>query len=156
MNIMKSYQCLSNRHCFEIIRFLFDNKVNFCVVCDLLKVNFEPLLPKEIFDKFRPFEVFILAGYTFESLRIYEDSIEFEAGFGNDNIGSIVSIKIEGIIQVIVKNKKYEDVVLFHQGDVSLVFDHLQEEICNPMEAILSNPQNRRIIKNIQQKNKKS
>ncbi|PAF42491.1 hypothetical protein [Helicobacter sp. 11S02596-1] len=155
MSILGEYNQLSNRHCFENINFLAHNNLNFCILCDLSKVSFEPPLPQEIFEKFGPLVLFVLAGYTFESLRVFDDSVAFEAGFGKDNIGSVVSVSLEGIIQVIVKDKKDNNIVLFNRYDMSLVFGNPDEEAMqDSMEAILSNPQNREIMQALQKNGK--
>ncbi|PAF48696.1 hypothetical protein BKH41_05360 [Helicobacter sp. 12S02232-10] len=155
MSVLGEYNQLSNKHCFENISFLAQNNLNFCILCDLSKVSFEPLLPKEILEKFGPFVLFVLAGYTFESLRVFEDGIEFEAGFGKNNIGSVVSVRLEGIIQVIIKDGKDENIVLFNRYDMSSVFGNSDEEAMqDSMEAILSNPQNREIMKALQKNGK--
>ncbi|MDO7252858.1 hypothetical protein [Helicobacter cappadocius] len=153
MNVLNKYNQLNNRHCVENIKFLIENKVNFSIFCELSKVSFTPALPEEIFSKFGPFVLFVLAGYSFSSLVVTASSVEFEAGFGRDNIGSFVNVKIDGIIQLIVKDKKDDNVVLFSRNEVNEIFSEKEDKkdsLESSAAAIFSDPQNQKILKKIQ------
>lgn len=153
MNLLNKYNQLSNKHCAENIKFLIENKINFSIFCELSKVSFTPSLPEEIFSKFGPFVLFVLAGYSFNSLVLSPVSVEFEAGFGKDNIGSFVNVKIDGIVQLIVKNKKDDNIVLFSRTQVEDIFSDTKDGLESSAAAIFSDPQNQKILKKIQ-KNK--
>ncbi|PAF54372.1 hypothetical protein BKH42_00180 [Helicobacter sp. 13S00482-2] len=156
MSVLSKYNQLNNRHCVENIKFLIENEINFSIFCELSKVSFTPELPEEIFSRFGPFVLFVLAGYSFNSLVLTPLSVEFEAGFGKDNIGSFVNVKVEGIIQLIVKDKKDDNVILFSRNEVSSVFPEQKDEkdsLESSAAAIFSDPQNQKILKKIQ-KNK--
>ncbi|PAF48165.1 hypothetical protein BKH46_02335 [Helicobacter sp. 12S02634-8] len=155
MHITDQYTQLSNKYCLENIKFLVANDLNFCILCDLESVGFEPLLPREIFAKFGPFVLFVLAGYTLESLEVFGDKITFEAGFGSDNIASVVAVRLEGIIQIAIKDKKGDDAVLFHRCDIAQIFGNpIKEAMQDSIEAILSNPRNQETIKTLKKNEK--
>ena len=73
---------LMRKHIQELLIYLFEQQQNFGVLCKIEHLSFDPELPKHISDEFRPMTLFFLAGYTFESARIEEDRLIFEAGFG--------------------------------------------------------------------------
>ncbi|PAF51962.1 hypothetical protein [Helicobacter sp. 13S00477-4] len=155
MDILKNYDKLSDKHCIEYINFLCENDIHFSILCDFTSVSFDPILPEEISNKFSPLIWFILAGYTFESIKSFQDLITFEAGFGQDNIGSIVTVLIKGIMQIIIKSKRDEDIILFNRYALDTILEIKNtDSIQDSMEAILSNPKNRKIIKNLQKNSK--
>lgn len=166
MDLLSKYNQLNNKHCGENIKFLMDNKIHFSIFCELSKVSFVPSLPEEIFSRFGPFVLFVLAGYSFESLVLSPRNVQFEAGFGKDNIGSFVNVKIDGIIQLLVKNKNDDNAVLFSRAQVEDIFPDTKDDIESlptpifsedglesSAAAIFSDPQNQKILKKIQ-KNK--
>ncbi len=164
-NPIKDFENLYDSYCTQVIHLLIRNHRCFSIWCDMKEVVFTPNLPKEIAQKFRAFELFVLAGYTFESLGIHTRFIEFEAGFGADNIGSLVRVNLKGIYQIIIKDINDNDIPLFSRIDSSLIFDDLPKEDDNPIsiehienldnneiisiQAILSNKENRKTLKNL-------
>lgn len=172
MDLTKRYNVLSNGHCHEILEFLSECNINFCLLCKLTEVNFSPCLPHDIISNFKELIVFVLAGYTFDSLEISQDSIEFEAGFGDQNIGSSVDIKLNGILQIFTKDLEDNDLVLFNRYE-KITFKNQenfieqdknnsneedkinQKNFNDSLNAILSNPRNHKIIKNAQETKKR-
>ena len=136
--------------CADVLRLLKANNRYFSIWCDMRKVRFNPPLSQEIMEKFEDFGLFVLAGYTFESLEISRNKIFFEAGFGKDNEGSLVEISINGIYQIISKDIHNNDISLFARIDSALIFDisafnqeiNLNQEEQTSIDAILSNANN--------------
>lgn len=89
----------------EYLQFLSKNHLSFNLLCERDAIDFSPKLPKEIHEKFGALVLFVLAGYTLESLMIDTQSVQFEAGFGPNNIGSVVQVELPGIIQILIKEK---------------------------------------------------
>ncbi|AFI04731.1 hypothetical protein [Helicobacter cetorum] len=147
----KEFELLNNRNCIEHLQFLSKHHLNFNLLCEKDKIHFSPKLPEEIYKKFGNFVLFVLAGYTLESLMIHKESVQFEAGFGHDNIGSIVQVNIKGIIQIIVKDRVSTDnVPLFSRFDANRLFiDQEEQELLNSKEALFSNSKNRAILENL-------
>lgn len=103
--MQRELRLLNNKHCIEYLQFLSKNHLSFNLLCERDAIDFSPKLPKEIHEKFGALVLFVLAGYTLESLMIDTQSVQFEAGFGPNNIGSVVQVKLPGIIQILIKEK---------------------------------------------------
>ena len=101
----EKFALLMKMHVYECIDFLLQRNINFSIMANLPLVSFEPELPAEIKASFNmPVIIFTLAGYTFESTRLSEDSISFEAGFGAQDYASLVSLPLGAIVQILVEN----------------------------------------------------
>ncbi len=98
----ENFNALMRKHIQELLLFLFEAEQNFGVLCKIEELRFDPELPESIQSEFRPMTLFFLAGYTFESARIDDEYLIFEAGFGADNLGSFVSVPLLSIMQIIV------------------------------------------------------
>ncbi|MUU41694.1 hypothetical protein [Helicobacter pylori] len=157
----RELRLLNNKHCIEYLQFLSKNHLSFNLLCERDAIDFSPKLPKEIHEKFGSLVLFVLAGYTLESLMIDAQSVQFEAGFGPNNIGSVVQVKLPGIIQILIKEKN-ENAVLFNRCDSLELFQKeeppLQEpkkdereskEWLDSKEALFSNSKNRAILENL-------
>ncbi|GHQ02832.1 hypothetical protein VN1210_02750 [Helicobacter pylori] len=159
--MQRELRLLNNKHCVEYLQFLSKNHLSFNLLCERDAIDFSPKLPKEIHEKFGSLVLFVLAGYTLESLMIDAKSVQFEAGFGPNNIGSVVQVKLPGIIQILIKEKN-ENAVLFNRCDSLEVF-HKEEppfqepkkdereskEWLDSKEALFSNSKNRTILENL-------
>ncbi len=163
--MQRELRLLNNKHCMEYLQFLSKNHLSFNLLCERDAIDFSPKLPKEIHEKFGALVLFVLAGYTLESLIIDAKSVQFEAGFGPNNIGSVVQVELPGIIQILIKEKN-ENVVLFNRCDSLELFQKeeplFQESIQEPKkdereskewldskEALFSNSKNRAILENL-------
>ena len=70
------------------------------MLCVTEEVSFNPALPQHISSAFGDILLFSLANYTLQSAKIVGENLKFEAGFGEENFGSIVTVPIEYIIQI--------------------------------------------------------
>lgn len=133
------------RHAKEVLELLLKRGVNFSILTNISDVSFDPALPAQISQNFKPITMFFLAGYTFESTQIYNGKISFEAGFGNDNFGSLVSLPIEAILQIIIE----EIPIFINLSTPPKVAAQIPKEtgIKRSMEALMSNPNNQKLIK---------
>lgn len=98
----KEFAQLMKQNIQELMVLFFQKEQNFGILCKIEDVFFDPELPKSINAEFRPLTLFFLAGYTFETARIENDLLTFEAGFGSDNFGSMVSVPLLSILQIII------------------------------------------------------
>lgn len=159
--MQRELRLLNNKHCIEYLQFLSKNHLSFNLLCERDAIDFSPKLPKEIHEKFGTLVLFVLAGYTLESLVIDAQSVQFEAGFGPNNIGSVVQVKLPGIIQIIIKEKN-ENAVLFNRCDSLELFqkeepiaqepkkdERESKEWLDSKEALFSNSKNRAILENL-------
>ncbi|WP_187927031.1 hypothetical protein [Helicobacter pylori] len=159
--MQRELRLLNNKHCVEYLQFLSKNHLSFNLLCERDAIDFSPKLPKEIHEKFGSLVLFVLAGYTLESLMIDAQSVQFEAGFGPNNIGSVVQVKLPGIIQILIKEKN-ENAVLFNRCDSLELFqkeepiaqepkkdERESKEWLDSKEALFSNSKNRAILENL-------
>ncbi len=159
--MQRELRLLNNKHCIEYLQFLSKNHLSFNLLCERDAIDFSPKLPKEIHEKFGSLVLFVLAGYTLESLMIDTKSVQFEAGFGPNNIGSVVQVELPGIIQILIKEKN-ENVVLFNRCDSLELFQKEEplfqepkkderdsKEWLDSKEALFSNSKNRAILENL-------
>jgi len=133
----------------ELIVLFFEKEQNFGILCKVNDVSFSPELPDEMMQDFRELTLFFLAGYTFETARIEDGMLVFEAGFGSENFGSVVSVPLLSIIQVIV-----EETPIFINLAEEGSKEHLAPQadldangVQNSMASFLSNPENAKFLK---------
>ncbi|MCZ6117689.1 hypothetical protein [Campylobacter ureolyticus] len=107
MTILKdSVFCdLMKNHAKECLEYLLERNRGFNIVVNLKNVKFNPELPKEISDNFSNLIMFELDNYTLESAFLEDDFLIFEAGFGNENFASTLSVPLSDIIQINLKNQ---------------------------------------------------
>lgn len=143
----KDFANLMQKNIQELIIHFFQKEQNFGILCKVEEVSFEPELPESINTEFRPLTLFFLAGYTFETARVEDGYLIFEAGFGADNFGSIVSVPLLSIMQIIVD----ETPVLINLAKFTkekVVKKEINEGgVKNSMESFLSNPENSKFLK---------
>jgi len=134
------YKKLIQEHIENTITYLFNKNQEFALACEIKYVSFTPELPSTIQETFQETVLFILSGYTFESAKLEDGYFFFEAGFGDENFGSTVTVPLLAIKQLFV-------------GDHPIVFNLAQpvkkKKVTqkNSMEALLNNPENKKLIK---------
>jgi hypothetical protein len=94
------FRRLKTKHAKELLYLLLEIKEPFNILCNLEDIEFNPSLPKHISSAFKDVIIFALANYTLESAYIENENLTFEAGFGEENFGSVVKVPIENIIQI--------------------------------------------------------
>lgn len=150
----KKFQTMQSRHCYEILEHLIRKKINFSILCNVDCVKFEPSLPQEIRNAFGELTLFILAGYTFESLELDGENLYFEAGFGEENLGSFVTAPLNSIVQILLANHDSLQSDFCIYVNLFATFAKLKpnsmeedEGINSSMQALLANPKNKRFKK---------
>jgi len=145
----KNFGQVMQKNIQNLIVHFFDREQNFGILCKIEEVGFNPPLPESINTEFRPFTLFFLAGYTFETARIENNILIFEAGFGSDNFGSVVSVPLLSIMQIIVD----ETPVLINlsvykesHAEKSLPVED-DKGVKNSMASFLNNPENSKFLK---------
>lgn len=132
------------RHVKEVLEILLKKGTNFSVLTNISEISFEPELPEEIRSTFKPITMFVLAGYTFESCIVDDWGISFEAGFGHENYGSLVSVPLLSVLQIIID----ETPILINLSvDVEEKPKPTSKGVKRSMEALLSNPENENLLK---------
>jgi len=142
------FATLMQKNIQDLIIHFFEKEQNFGILCKIEEVYFEPELPHDIHAEFRPLTLFFLAGYTFETARIEENMLVFEAGFGSDNIGSIVSVPLLSVMQIII-----DETPIFINLATFKEVSNMEEKavdtngVENSMASFLSNPENSKFLK---------
>lgn len=143
----KDFAKLMQKNIQELIIHLFEKEQNFGILCKIDDITFEPNLPAEISADFRPMTLFFLAGYTFDTARIVDKMLVFEAGFGADNFGSVVSVPLLSIMQVIVEETPLLINLATYKQDTKDVKKVDDNGVENSMASFLSNPENSKFLK---------
>ncbi|QOP41905.1 hypothetical protein FJR03_09235 [Sulfurimonas marina] len=145
----KDFTNLMKKNIQELIVLFFEKEQNFGILCKIEDVSFNPPLPEEISAEFRPLTLFFLAGYTFESARIEENYLMFEAGFGSENFGSVVSVPLLSILQIIIdETPVFINLAIETEKTQEVKTEEVDEEgLENSMATFLSNPENSKFIK---------
>ncbi|HDZ5006677.1 TPA: hypothetical protein RTG95_000075 [Campylobacter jejuni] len=128
------------KHCYEIITNLLEEKIEFSIVANTNFIDFDPELPKELDIKQNPYALFALGGYTFESIQLNKDYIQFHAGFGNDDFDSFVKVDLGAITQIQIENS-----ILF--VNFSLYKRKDSKNLQKSKNIFLKNPKNKDIFK---------
>jgi hypothetical protein len=144
----EEFKAIMKEHILKIIQYMFSSDQEFSVACEISKIHFEPLLPKEIHRSLPEITLFMLANYSFESARLENDFLSFEAGFGPENIGALVQIPLTSIRQIFVG----EYPILINVAPSSTTEEISNEKVeeddeDNSMNALLNNPENAKLLK---------
>jgi len=140
----EAYHSLMRDHLYNVLAFLLENDQEFAVAAEVEHMTITPELPRPILKSFGQTALFVLAGYTFESAYIDEEALYFEAGFGEENIGAHVTIPFLAIKQVFVGEYPITINIAFPRP-----FVPTSTEVSNhSMDALLRNPENRKLLKN--------
>jgi len=135
------------KHSSEVIQYLFDADIEFSILTSLANITFDPPLPEHITADFKPITLFTLAGYTYESARLDDDMLSFEAGFGRENFGSLVGVPLYAILQIIVENTP----IFINLATPPEIKEEKQKDeqsgIKKSMDIFLSNPNNKKLLK---------
>jgi hypothetical protein len=134
------YKALMQEHITNTIGYLFSKDQEFAIACEVRHITFDPELPAGILESFKDTVLFVLSGYTFESAKLEGEYFSFEAGFGEENFGSTVTMPLLAIKQVIVGE---------HPIVLNLAHPVPKAELSkkSSMEALLSNPENKKLLK---------
>lgn len=128
------------KHCYEVISHLIEENIEFSIVANTDFIDFNPELPKELDVKQNPYALFALGGYTFESIQLNKDFIQFHAGFGNDDFDSFVKVDLGAITQIQIENN-----ILF--VNFSLYKREDSKNLQKSKNIFLNNPKNKDIFK---------
>ncbi len=145
----------------EIVYTFFDqtmiwftlNSIEFSIACRIKYLDFDPPLPPEITEKFQPVMLFIISGYTFETLKVDDEArvITFEAGFGEENFGSVVRVPYLAIQELYVQDRLIFINHALPKPKLTKI-DRSKLKIApkpskSSMEKLLNNPENQKLLK---------
>jgi len=96
------YKEMLESQIFEVIEFLLEKGEEFSITANINGVNFNPEVPEAIAESFPHFTLFTLANYTYTTIQLTETDISFETGFGAENFGSVVTLPLYAIFQIVI------------------------------------------------------
>ncbi|MFT7880095.1 MAG: hypothetical protein ABXS91_06820 [Sulfurimonas sp.] len=137
------YRAIMEEHISKNLAYLFEQEQEFAIVSEVKHLTFTPELPSEIYETFKDTVLFVLSGYTFQSAKVEEGIFSFEAGFGSDNFGSTVSMPLLAIKQLFVGDTP----VFINHAEITVQVPTKEASTQNSMEALLSNPENKKFLK---------
>lgn len=100
----KEYREITTKQIKELLLFLMKENEEFGITANLNGITFTPDIPQSIKRHFTKYTLFSLANYTLESLELHDNYITFEAGFGEENFGSVCKIPYFAIFQISIAN----------------------------------------------------
>lgn len=131
------YKSLVENQIKENILFLLKKNQEFSITANIEPITFNPELPKVIKDQMHKFSLFVLSNYTYTTVQIDDDYLSFEAGFGNENFGSVVKIPLHAVFQIIV-----DESILFINSLATV--DKFNKDLKkNSFNVFKNNPNNR-------------
>jgi len=134
------YKALMQEHITNTIGYLFSKDQEFAIACDVKHIQFDPELPSGILEGFKETVLFVLSGYTYESAKLEGEYFSFEAGFGEENFGSTVTIPLLAIKQLFVG----ENPIVLNLAQPAPKTEVSKK---SSMEALLNNPENKKLLK---------
>ncbi|MDD3007607.1 MAG: hypothetical protein RBR70_08430 [Arcobacter sp.] len=133
-----NYKILVEKQIKENILFLLEKNQEFSITANIEPITFNPELPKVIKDQMHKFSLFILSNYTYTTIQIDDEFLSFEAGFGNENFGSVVKIPLHSIFQIIV------DESILYINSVATVDKFNKDLKKNSFNVFKNNPNNKK------------
>ncbi len=98
-----NYRNMLEGQIFDVIEYLIDKDEEFSITANINGVSFDPEIPEPISEAFPHFTLFTLANYTYSTIELTEKDISFETGFGAENFGSVVTIPLYAIFQIVIE-----------------------------------------------------
>jgi hypothetical protein len=98
----KNYKNLVSSQIEQTILFLLQKNEEFAITVNIKGANFTPALPESIYEKLAKFSLFVLSNYTYSTVKLENGMLCFEAGFGAENFGSVVSVPLHCIFQIVL------------------------------------------------------
>ncbi len=141
------YQQIAISTIEQTIRFLFDKDQEFSLACETEYLTFNPELPLHIKETFGETVLFILSGYTYETAQLEDDSFRFEAGFGEESFGSVVTLPLLAIKQIFVEEYPVVINMSSPQESIKEVAEEEEFDASISMSALLNNPENQKFLK---------
>jgi len=137
----EEYRDLVSSQIKDTINFLLKQDQEFAITANIEGIRFEPELPSATLNQLSKFSLFILSNYTYSTIKLDENNLYFEAGFGNENFGSTVKVPFFAIFQIVV-----EESILF-VNSVATVDKFTKDAKVKSLNVFKNNPNNKDLLK---------
>ncbi|NVJ53880.1 MAG: hypothetical protein HWD90_09285 [Campylobacteraceae bacterium] len=133
------YKELVSEQVKDTMIYLVNKGQEFAITANVDAVEFNPELPTSTKEQLAKFSLFILKNYTYSTIKIDENHISFEAGFGSENFGSTVKIPFHAVFQIVV-----DESILFVNSVATI--DKYNENVIKEksLNVFKNNPNNKR------------
>ena len=135
------YKNLVSSQIKETMNFLLEQDQEFAITANIDAIKFEPELPSATLSQLSKFSLFILSNYTYSTIRLDDNNLYFEAGFGSENFGSTVKVPFFAIFQIVV-----EESILF-VNSCATVDKFTKDAKEKSFNVFKSNPNNKNLLK---------
>lgn len=132
------YKILVEKQIKETIFFLLEKNQEFSITANIEPIVFNPELPSVIKNQLSKFSLFTLSNYTYTTIQVDDNYISFEAGFGNENFGSVLKIPLHAVFQIIVNES------ILYINSVATVEKFNQNLKKNSFNVFKNNPNNKK------------
>jgi len=144
----KKYKKLIEMQLKGLLDYMFESGTTFNIVCNIRAITFDPEMPNSISSNFKPLTLFAISGYTYESARVEENFLIFEAGFGPASFASEVRVPLFAIMQVVLsENVVFINIIAGNDNYIKEIESKKTNK--KSVKSFLSNPKNSDLIKNI-------
>jgi hypothetical protein len=134
------YKDLVSAQVKQTIEFLMEQNEEFAITANIDAITFNPQLPQTTFEQLSKFSLFMLSNYTYTTIKLDDNYIYFEAGFGSENFGSNVKIPFYAIFQIVVQES-----ILF-VNSVATVDKFTKNLKQKSLNVFKKNPNNKNLI----------
>jgi len=140
------YKKMLEEQIFQVMEYLINKDEEFSITANIKGVSFNPEIPESISGTFAHFTLFTLSNYTYETIVLTENSISFEAGFGSENFGSVVTVPLYAVFQIVI-----DESILFLNPTATVEKYFVKEEISEnqinrSMNAFTMNNKNKDLL----------
>ncbi len=134
------YKNLVSKQIAQTISFILNKDLEFSVSTNLQALSFSPELPAPLYKSLAKFPLFVLSNYTYTSIKLYDDYFTFEAGFGSEGFGSVLSVPYSSVYQLALG-----DAILF-VNPVATVEKFNEKESEKSHNIFTKNPKNKNLL----------
>ncbi len=138
---------------------LLVQNIEFSFIAELDDVNFVPELPEDALEGVEQSIFLSVQGYSFETAKVFDRFLLFEAGFGTDDIAYKVQVPLLAIKKIIkdeyvifvniAENRKQTTLDFPSFLTVNELSEYESKDIEESIESLLKHPDNREIFESL-------
>lgn len=126
------------------IQTLRSEGLEFSILCDTGIVHFEPPLSFELRNRIGKVSIFVLSGYSFESIQTFGNYFTFEAGLILENgkdVGTLLKVPYMSVVQILIQDEESSQSIPifinpFESSKVQALDDSIAAILSNNMDLI--------------------
>lgn len=120
--------------------------IEFSILCDTGIVHFDPPLSFELRNRIGKVSIFVLSGYSFESIQTFNNYFTFEAGLILENgkdIATLLKVPYMSVVQILIQDEDASQSIPifinpFESSQVQALDDSIAAILSNNMDLIES------------------